>query len=373
MGFYCLGCALNNPTLGAAGAWCVRTIVLACAAGVMGACSTNEPNETVVKIAFIDPLSGPLGDQGRQQLQRWQGLAQAHNAQAATTGIRFEVVGFDNRGSPQESVNTLKVVVDQGFRYVVQGNRAGVAQPILETLNRHNARSPGREAIYLNDAALAPAPSNEPCSPWHLRVDADSDSKAQALAWLLRDRPDIRHVFLINPNNAQGQQLASHFKAAIAQHRPDVLIVGDGFYPLGREPAFDAALGQIQSSGAHAVVSGLLGADLAAWVQAQHRAGLKLPVFMFDAALRDRPDAMAAVPNAEVYLIAAQHSGLELLGRAMAQAQSTEPSKVLPVLNRPSGLWVSRWQSTPDQRFVLLAHVPAERLSRPETCVVQRP
>jgi branched-chain amino acid transport system substrate-binding protein len=329
----------------------------------MGACSTSEPDETVVKIAFIDPLSGPLGDLGRQQLQRWQGLAHAHNAHAATTGIRFEVVGFDNRGSPQESVNTLKVVVDQGFRYVVQGSRSGVAQPILETLNRHNSRSPGREAIYLNDATLAPAPSNEPCSLWHFRVDADSGSKAQALAWLLRDRPDIHNVFLINPNNANGQQLASHFKAAIAQQRPDVVMVGDA-------RSLEGLAAQIQSSGAHAVVSGLLGADLAALVQALHRAGLKLPVFMFDAAMRDTPDAL---PNAEVYLISAQHSGLELLGRAMAQAQSTEPSKVLPVLNRPTGLWLSRWQSTPIPRFVLLAHVPAERLSRPETCVVQRP
>ena len=35
---------------------------------------------------------------------------------------------FDNKVSPQESLNVLKKVEDQGIRYITQGNSSGVAR-----------------------------------------------------------------------------------------------------------------------------------------------------------------------------------------------------------------------------------------------------
>ena len=74
-----------------------------------------------VKIAFMDPLSGPFANVGQNQLKSWQFMAEYFN-KTYPKGPQFEIVPFDNKGSPQESLNTLKAAIDQGIRYITQGN-----------------------------------------------------------------------------------------------------------------------------------------------------------------------------------------------------------------------------------------------------------
>src|SRR6059058_5204698 len=77
----------------------------------------------VVKIAFIDPLSGPLANVGQNQFKSFQYIAeQLNKKKAAGNDVTFEIVGFDNKASPQESLTQLKAAQDQGIRYVTQGN-----------------------------------------------------------------------------------------------------------------------------------------------------------------------------------------------------------------------------------------------------------
>ncbi|MDO9292293.1 MAG: ABC transporter substrate-binding protein, partial [Hydrogenophaga sp.] len=83
--------------------------------------------QKVVRIAFIDPLSGPAADIGRNSLRSWQFMAEQLAGPGNPAGVRFVVAGFDNKGSPKESLDALKAAIDQGFRYVVQGNGSGVA------------------------------------------------------------------------------------------------------------------------------------------------------------------------------------------------------------------------------------------------------
>jgi branched-chain amino acid transport system substrate-binding protein len=423
-------CALKNPTVWTAAAKAVRTAGLGLVVALMVACSPSPTPAPVVKIAFVDPLSGPFGEVGRNQLRSWQWVAAQHNAQAGPGQVRFEVVGFDNRGSPQESVNAIKVIIDQGFRYVAQGNSSGVAHLIVETLNRHNNRSPGREVLYLNYAAMDPALTNEQCSPWHFRFDADTSMKVEALALFMRDQPQIKKVFLLNQNYAHGQQVAQFFKAALARHRPDIRVVGDELHPLGALKSFDAHVGRIRSSGAHAVVTGNWGPDLTGLVQSMRQTDVRVPLFTYYAAVSGTPKALADMPEAEVYLIAANHSehegplgdlmrrfraeysddfyslathtGLNLLATAMQRVGSTEPVSVASLLpglrvdgfdgplamraddhQLQTGLWLSRWQAVGPRGsnglaqtgygFAPVAFLPAEQVSRPTTCRMLRP
>ncbi|MEO7547733.1 MAG: ABC transporter substrate-binding protein, partial [Ramlibacter sp.] len=121
-----------------------------------------QKGETV-KIAFMDPLSGPFANVGQNQLKSWQFVAERFSGAKNPAGVKFEVVGFDNKGSPQESLNTLKAAIDQGFRYVTQGNGSGAGLAILDAVAKHNERNPGKEVIYLNYAAVDPAMTNEKC------------------------------------------------------------------------------------------------------------------------------------------------------------------------------------------------------------------
>ena len=80
----------------------------------------------VVKLAWIDPLSGPFGPVGTNQLNSWKFFVDKFNANNVA-GVKFEITGYDNKGAPGESLNALKLATDSGARYIIQGN--GSASP----------------------------------------------------------------------------------------------------------------------------------------------------------------------------------------------------------------------------------------------------
>lgn len=314
-----------------------------------------QSGETV-RIAFMDPLSGPFANVGQNQLKSWQFAAESLGGKNNPAGVKFEVVGFDNKGSPQESLNTLKAAIDQGFRYVTQGNGSGAAAAILDAVSKHNSRNPGKEVIYLNYAAVDPALTNEKCDYWHFRLDADTTMKMEALTTFMKDQPKVKNVYLINQNYSHGQQVAKYFKEGIQRKRPDVKIVGEDLHPIGQVKDFAPYVAKIKQSGADTVVTGNWGADLTLLVKALNDAGLKLPMYTYYAGVTGTPTALAAGGEGEVYVIAYGHSnhsgeigkmsadfkkkfnddyytyatynGINLLGAAFAKAKSTDPVKV---------------------------------------------
>jgi branched-chain amino acid transport system substrate-binding protein len=55
----------------------------------------------VVKLAWIDPLSGPFGPVGTNQLNSWKYFVDKFNANNPA-GVKFEITGYDNKGAPAE-------------------------------------------------------------------------------------------------------------------------------------------------------------------------------------------------------------------------------------------------------------------------------
>ena len=84
----------------------------------------------VVKMAWIDPLSGLMAPVGNNQLKSWQFFAEKFNA-TNPAGVKFEIIGIDNKLSPTESLNALKSATDQGVRYIIQGNGSSVALALI--------------------------------------------------------------------------------------------------------------------------------------------------------------------------------------------------------------------------------------------------
>jgi hypothetical protein len=92
--------------------------------------------QEVVKVAFIDVLSGPFAQAGEGSLKQLREVVLQLNAKSAATDPKFEVVPLDGKGSPQESVSALKSATDRGIRYITQGGGSGVAFALVEALNR---------------------------------------------------------------------------------------------------------------------------------------------------------------------------------------------------------------------------------------------
>lgn len=312
-----------------------------------------------VKIAFIDPLSGPFANIGQNQLKSWQFTAEELNKKNAA-GVKFEFAPFDNKGSPQESLNSLKAAIDQGIRYVTQGNGSGAATAISEAVTKHNERNPGKEVVYINYAAVDPALTNEKCSFWHFRLDADTSMKMEALTSFMKDQADVKKVFLINQNYAHGQQVARYFKDSIAHKRPDVQLVGDDLHPLGQVKDFAPYVAKIKAAGADSVVTGNWGQDLTLLIKAAKDAGLNANFYTYYAVTSGVPTAMAAGVGGKVRMVAyghnsvpgvvkmqeefkkkfnddwytyATYNGLVMLAEGMARAKTIDPVKVAQAMS----------------------------------------
>lgn len=316
-----------------------------------------------VKIAFIDPLSGLMASLGTNQLHSWQYTAEFANDHNWADGTKFEVVGFDNKLSPQESLTLLNQAADQGIRYIAQGNGSSVGLALEDAVAKYNARNPGKEIIYLNYAAVDPVMTNSRCDYWHFRFDANADMKMDALTTFLARDKDIKKVYLINQDYSFGHDVSQVARQYLKSKRPDIVIVGDDFHPLARVKDFSPYATKIKASGADTVITGNWGSDLALLVKASKDAGVTANFYTYYGGTTGVPTAMGAAgadhvkyvgvfgPNSadnkpvvgqiiegykkkydDDYYLATAYTAIAMLSKAFKETKSTDPVKVAKAL-----------------------------------------
>jgi branched-chain amino acid transport system substrate-binding protein len=413
-----------------------RRFALVIGAAIVAAAATGpawaaKPLEgQTVKLVWIDPLSGLMGPVGNNQLNSWKFYVDKFNKDNPA-GVKFEVVGIDNKLSPTESLNALKSATDQGARYIIQGNGSSVALALVDAINKYNERNPGKEVIYLNEAAVDPDLTNSKCSYWHFRYDADTSMKMEALTTFMKDQKDIKKVYLLNQNYSHGQQVAKFAKEDLKRKRPDIEIVGEDLHPLAQVRDFAPYIAKIKASGADAVITGNWGSDLSLLIKAATEGGYNGKFFTYYAGITGTPTALGTSGAGKVYYVAYSHYNipgeiakdqaafkakynddfytgaiprmLESLTLAMAQAKSTDPVKVAAALEglkwksefggdvemRKSdhqlqqALWIAVWEKaggkypySPENTgmtFVPVAEYPAFVSSTPTSCQMKRP
>jgi len=247
-----------------------------------------------VKIAFIDPQSGLMAPVGTNILHSYQLVADIANRENWAKGIKFEVVPFDNKLSPQESLNALKAAIDQDIKFIVQGNGSSVALALSDAVTKHNERNPGREVLFMNYAAVDPDLTNSKCSFWHFRFDANSDMKMEALTSFMAEKKDIKKVYLLNQDYAFGHSVRRAAKEYLARKRPDIQIVGDELHPLAKITDFSQYVAKIKAAGTDTVITGNWGSDLALLIKAAKDAGLNANFYTYYAGTTGVPTAMGA-------------------------------------------------------------------------------
>ncbi len=238
--------------------------------------------EDTIRIAYIEGLSGPFANVGEIGLRHFQLAAENVNARGGVLGgVKFEIVPFDHKTSPQEAQLMFKQAADQGIRYIAQGNGSSVALALTDAVAKHNERNPQKSVLYLNYAAVDPALTNDKCNFWHFRFDADGDMKMQALTNYMAQQKNIKKVYLINQDYSFGQAVAKAARAMLAAKRSDIEIVGDDLHPLGKVKDFAPYIAKIKSSGADSVITGNWGNDIALLVKAGKEAGLKADYYTY--------------------------------------------------------------------------------------------
>ena len=252
-------------------------IVMAATVGWCGAAMAQD----TIKIGYIDPLSGPGATVGEVGLKTFQFLVEELNAKGGAAGKKFEVIGYDNKTNPQESLIQAQKAVDAGARIITQGNGSGVAAALVDWVNKYNERNPGKEVLYLNYAAVDPILTNDKCSFWHFRWDANSDIKMEALTNYMLPKTNIKKVYLINQDYSFGQSLRAIARTMLKAKRPDIEIVGDELHPLLKVTDFSPYIAKIKASGADTVITGNWSQDFALLLKAAADAGLNVEWYTY--------------------------------------------------------------------------------------------
>jgi branched-chain amino acid transport system substrate-binding protein len=269
----------------------MRKLMMAALFALLMFGATTMAQDTL-KIGWIDPLSGGGANQGERALKLFQFLANELNAKGGVLGKQVEIVPFDNKLNPQESLIQAQKAIDAGIRILTQGQASSVAGALTDFVTKYNERNPGKEVLYLNYAATDPVLTNDKCSFWHFRWEANSDIKMEALTNYMKGIPSIKKLYLINQDYSFGQSVRSQARAMLAAKRPDIQIVGDELHPLQKITDFAPYIAKIKASGADSVITGNWGQDFALLLKAAADAGLRVNWYTYYAGSPGGPTAI---------------------------------------------------------------------------------
>jgi branched-chain amino acid transport system substrate-binding protein len=248
--------------------------------------------EDTVRLAYIDPLSGGGASIGEVGLKTFQYLADVTNAQGGIAGRKLEIVPYDNKLNAQETLVQVQKAIDAGIRFITQGNGSAFAAAIEDFVQKYNERNPGKEVLYFNYAAVDPLLTNDKCSYWHFRWDANSDIKMTALTNYMKPLTNIKKVYLINQDYSFGRAVHTEARKMLNAKRPDIEIVGDELHPLLKITDFSPYIEKIKASGADSVITGNWGQDFALLLKAAADAGLQVDWYTYYAGGTGGPTAI---------------------------------------------------------------------------------
>ena len=254
---------------------------IALAAAALSVAAFSARGEDTVKLGLIEPFSGPIAAVGRDTLEIFEFFAGEVNARGGVLGGRhIEIVPLDNAMNAEKTTQQLRKAIDDGLRFVSQGVGSNHALNIIKFLDRHNRRNPEQAILFLNHSAVTTAFTNELCSFWHFRFDANVDMKVAALATQIGRDPSVSKLYMLNQNYAYGQSFQAAAQRMLAERAPQVELVGDELIvPFGKVLDFTPYVAKIKAAGADTVLTGNWGPDLVRFVKAAAEANLDAPFY----------------------------------------------------------------------------------------------
>ncbi len=261
-----------------------RRALLALAAAALTTAAA-APSPAPIKLALIESLSGPFANTGEAVVRNIVWAIERVNARGGVKTAQgprpLELLRYDSKGQNEEALSALRAAIDDGAQVVLQGNSSAQALVLIDAINKHNEREPGKRVLFLNYSAVDPVLTNEKCSFWHFRFDAHADMRMTALMQVLQGDKKVQSAYLIGQDYSFGQAVLREARRQIEDKRPDMKIVGEELHPVGRVKDFLPYATKIKASGAQAVITGNWGNDLTLLVKAAREAGYEGKFYTF--------------------------------------------------------------------------------------------
>jgi branched-chain amino acid transport system substrate-binding protein len=272
------------------------------------ACALAQAPQDPIKLAMIEGLSGGNANGGEAVFRNlvWavERINQRGGVRTAQGRRPLQLDRYDSKGQIEEALSALRSAIDDGARFILQGNSSAVAAALIEAVGKHNEREPSRRVLFLNYSAVDPILTNEKCSFWHFRFDAHADMRMAALMSVLREDRALRSVYLIGQDYSFGRAVLAEAKRQLAAQRPDIRIAGEELHPLLRIKDFAPYAAKVRASGAQAVITGNFSNDLTLLVKAAREAGFDGKFYTFYGNALGAPAAIGGAGVGKVIAVA---------------------------------------------------------------------
>ena len=323
-------------------------------AGAVLAMSSPAFADTVVKIGFASPMSGPQAHYGKDNENATRMAIDDLNAKPITVAgqkVKFELVSEDDQADPRVGTQVAQRLMDAGVKAVIGHFNSGVSIPA--------SRIYSDAGIPQLSVSTNPAYTTSGYKTTFRLVGSDSQIGGSLGRYAVMQLKAQR-IAVIDDRTAYGQGIADEFVKALA---------GMGKKPIKREYTndkatdFTAILTALKAQNPDVIFYGGADAQAAPMVRQMKRLGMKArlmggdmlntPTFIqlagADAAghysavaggeLGSRPAGKSfetrykARFKQDVVLLGPQfYDGVMIVADAMKRANSTEPAKFLPLI-----------------------------------------
>ena len=135
-------------------------------AGCSGGGSGGSDQGEVVNIGWIGSLTGPQALWGQSEWATVQMFFEMINEEGGINGVKFNPIGLDSRGQPEDAVNAARRLTSQENVIAIIGpNASAQAIPVSEVLVE--ARVPGVSTVATNPRVTV---DNGQVKPYYFRV-----------------------------------------------------------------------------------------------------------------------------------------------------------------------------------------------------------
>jgi len=284
-----------------------RSLLIAVVVTVFGLHFGSAVAADTIKVAYIAPLSGSFALTFEELLKQFRAAADEINAKGGVVGgKKIEIVPFDNKATPQETLLVLNKAIDEDIHYVL-ATISSIAITINEALVKYNARNPDRPVLFLNFDAREPSLTEERCSFWHFRFEPHADMQMGVLTDYMASQPSIKKMYFIHQDYAWGQSVRRVTLEMLKQKRPDIQIVGDDLVALGKVKDFTPYVAKIKASGADSVFTSNWSNDLTLLVKAAEQSGLTAQFYTTHAWVVGTPTMIGSAAAGQIKTIMTFH------------------------------------------------------------------
>ncbi|MCW3049628.1 MAG: amino acid/amide transporter substrate-binding protein family [Solirubrobacterales bacterium] len=235
-------------------------LALLLAAG-MAACGSSShgggsSGDGPVTVALIPPLSGALGQFGKDTVTAWQFAADQANAKGGIDGHEVKIVTTATDGSPGTTVRLARQAVAQHGAHFIGAVMTGPENSALQK------QLPAMNALSFNGTANDDVLNEGECSANAFRAVQSAQMDMNGIVNTLKSLPGDKWAIQA-VDYSIGHSSADAFKAAAAKAGKQVVLTQ--FAPLGTSD-FGSYITKLKSSGADALFSVTYGADAIALI-----------------------------------------------------------------------------------------------------------